>query len=332
MKIDFVVTWVDGNDPEWRKQKNEYSPKKTEEADACRYRDMDIFNYWFRAVETYAPWVNKVYLVTWGHLPTWLNTNHPKLVVVKHEDYIPEEYRPTFSSRPIELNFHRIQGLSEHFVTFNDDTIINAPITPEFFFKKGLPCDFLNVEGLYVSDPRETYAHSRVNNTWVLNNHFSYIKSFLKNPFKYVNFRYPLKSNIKNILKLENVNTFPGFLEHHMPLPFLKSTFVEGWEQDEELLDYSCRNRFRTAFDLSHLLFRYRQLVQGQFRPVSPKSRGKYFSIGNDNSDLVNEILGKRHKMLCINDSPKDVDFDKVKAEIVSAYERKLPRKSEFEI
>ena len=177
MKIDFVVTWVDGNDPEWRKQKNEYSPKKTEEADACRYRDMDIFNYWFRAVETYAPWVNKVYLVTWGHLPTWLNTNHPKLVVVKHEDYIPEEYRPTFSSRPIELNFHRIQGLSEHFVTFNDDTIINAPITPEFFFKKGLPCDFLNIEGLYVSEHRETFAHARVNNTWMLNNKFSYIKS-----------------------------------------------------------------------------------------------------------------------------------------------------------
>ena len=24
MKIDFVVPWVDGNDPEWRKQKNEY--------------------------------------------------------------------------------------------------------------------------------------------------------------------------------------------------------------------------------------------------------------------------------------------------------------------
>ena len=25
-KIDFVIAWVDGNDPEWRKQKNEYNP------------------------------------------------------------------------------------------------------------------------------------------------------------------------------------------------------------------------------------------------------------------------------------------------------------------
>ena len=32
MKIDFVVTWVDGNDPEWCKEKNKYSPKKDEEA------------------------------------------------------------------------------------------------------------------------------------------------------------------------------------------------------------------------------------------------------------------------------------------------------------
>ena len=217
-------------------------------------------------------------------------------------------------------------------MTFNDDTIINAPITPEFFFKKGLPCDFLNIEGLYVSEHRETFAHARVNNTWVLNNNFSYIKSFLKHPFKYVNFRYPLKNNIKNIVKLENVNTFPGFREHHMPLPFLKSTFVEGWEQYGDILDDSCKNRFRTAVDLSHLLFRYRQLAQGKFCPVSPGSRGKYFSISNENSQLIDEIRGKKHKMLCINDTPKDVDFDKVTAEIVSAYEQKLPRKSGFEI
>ena len=59
MKIDFVVPWVDGNDPEWRKQKNEYLPGKVPDSGSDRYRDMGTLRYWFRAVEKYAPWVNK---------------------------------------------------------------------------------------------------------------------------------------------------------------------------------------------------------------------------------------------------------------------------------
>ena len=27
-KIDFVITWVDGNDPKWQKEKNKYKPEK----------------------------------------------------------------------------------------------------------------------------------------------------------------------------------------------------------------------------------------------------------------------------------------------------------------
>ena len=59
-KIDFVIAWVDGNDPEWRKQKNEYNPSKQTDNSNIRYRDMDILKYWFRAVSEYAPWVNMI--------------------------------------------------------------------------------------------------------------------------------------------------------------------------------------------------------------------------------------------------------------------------------
>ena len=87
---------------------------------------MNIFRYWFRAVERYAPWVNKVFLVTNGKFPDWINPDNPKLVLVKHDDYIPEEYLPTFNSCAIELHLHRIKDLSEHFVYFNDDTMLNG--------------------------------------------------------------------------------------------------------------------------------------------------------------------------------------------------------------
>ena len=137
MKIDFVIPWVDGSDPAWRKEKYKYMGIDEPDAGAERYREMGILKYWFRAVEAYAPWVNQIHFITWGHLPQWLNTECPKLHIVNHKDYIPEKYLPTFSSHPIELNIHRIPGLSEHFVYFNDDMFLNGPVKPEFFFQNG---------------------------------------------------------------------------------------------------------------------------------------------------------------------------------------------------
>ena len=110
MKIDFIVTWVDSNDPEWIKSYNYYRPEKPI-TDSARFRNWDIFRYWFRAVERYAPWVNKVFLVTNGRFPDWINPECKKLVLVKHSDYIPKKYLPTFNSNTIELNFGRIKEL-----------------------------------------------------------------------------------------------------------------------------------------------------------------------------------------------------------------------------
>ena len=80
--------------------------------------------WWFRAVEKFAPWVNKIHFVTYGHLPKWLNIDNPKLNIAKHSDFIPQKYLPTFSSFPIEVNLHRIKGLAERFVYFNDDMFL----------------------------------------------------------------------------------------------------------------------------------------------------------------------------------------------------------------
>lgn len=137
MEMDFVIAWVDGNDPAWQKEKRktEHVPEVTAEADDRneRYRDWDNLQYWFRGVEQFAPWVRKIHFVTWGHFPKWLNTEHPKLHIVKHEDFIPSEFLPTFNSHTIEWNFHRILGLSERFVYFNDDMFLLNQIHPENF-------------------------------------------------------------------------------------------------------------------------------------------------------------------------------------------------------
>lgn len=331
MKIDFVMPWVDGNDPAWQEERRKYKQDSGTDARAARYRDMGILKYWFRAVEAYAPWVNRIHFITWGHLPEWLNTDHPKLHIVNHQDYIPAEYLPTFNANPIELNMHRIEGLSEHFVYFNDDMLLNAPVEPDFFFHKGLPCDFANVDNISSAGVDVVFSHIQFNNSYLISKHFSYIKSFFQFPHKYLNIAYSWKSNLKNLLKIENSGYFQGFINHHLPAAYLKQTFVDFWEKDFETLDKVSKSKFRSPFDVNQYVMRYAQLASGQFHPVSPKSRGKYIVLNDDIALYTETILNPDLKMVCINDIPEVQNFDKAVATLLSVYENKLPKKSEYE-
>ena len=122
--IDFVISWVDGEDPEWISKRNSYKEENDADVRSERYRDFGTLKYLLRGIDSYAPWVRKVYLVTEGHLPEWLNKDCDKLEVVRHEDFMPAEVLPTFNSNAIEMYLHKIPGLSEKFVYFNDDMVI----------------------------------------------------------------------------------------------------------------------------------------------------------------------------------------------------------------
>ena len=107
--IDFVITWVDGSDPEWEKEKNTYlSGAMALYNNERRYRDWQLLRFWFRGTEKFAPWVRKIHFVTWGHIPEWLNTHHEKLRIINHTDFIPRQYLPTFNSNTIDLCLHKI--------------------------------------------------------------------------------------------------------------------------------------------------------------------------------------------------------------------------------
>lgn len=140
MDIDFVILWVDGNDPDWQAEKSRYQSEKEDDSNTVnRYRDWNLLPYWFRAVENFAPWVRKIHFVTWGHVPKFLQLENSKLHIVRHDEFIPEDYLPTFSSHAIEMNIHRIPGLAEHFVYFNDDMFLLRPFEKEDFFETIFP-------------------------------------------------------------------------------------------------------------------------------------------------------------------------------------------------
>lgn len=330
-KIDFVILWVDGSDPAWLEQKNHYHSEKYGNAfvsGASRYQDWEQLPYWFRGIEKYAPWVNRIFFVTWGHVPSWLNLNHPKLTVVKHSEFIPHEYLPTFNSNTILLNLHRIPGLSEQFVVFNDDMFLMNPVVPKDFFQNGLPLDECVHNALVSPGGGDMFPHFLMNNMDVINRHFSKRQAMRKNLSKHFNLRYGA-GNIRTLALLPWWG-FTGFYNHHVSCAYRKQTFEEVWEKEFPVLDVTCRCRFRDYNNVTEWLMRYWQLAKGEFVP-RPTRFGVYYGITDDNRSLA-DVFGKsKAKVCCVNDEVPTRDFEATKKQLLEIFENFLPTPCSFE-
>lgn len=332
-KIDFVMVWVDGNDPDWKKEFAKYSKDSdtSSDKDESRYRDWDLLRYWFRGVEKFAPWVNRIHFITCGHIPSWLNTNHPKLNWVKHSDYIPAEYLPTFSSHPIELNLHRIQELEEHFVFFNDDMFLINNVEPERFFNKnGLPCDMavLNIQDLNGNVLFSNIVH---NNLRLINANFNKHSVLSSNVWKWLNFKYG--KHLLRTISLLPWYLFPGFLDAHFAQSYLKSTYNEVWKRCNSKLAQTSHTRFRSMTDVNQYIFRYWQLCSGRFHPYNVIKDSVYFDISaRFIGNIEQEIMSPTNRMICLNDSSIIKNFEELKFRLQSAFNHLLPERSEFEL
>ncbi|KNC48218.1 N-acetylglucosamine-1-phosphotransferase subunit beta [Thecamonas trahens ATCC 50062] len=103
-------------------------------AGASRFRDNNELMYSLRSIEKFAPWIRRIFIVTNGQVPSWLNIDHPRIDVIPHEDIFPDpSHLPTFSSPAIEVHLHRIPGLSDKFIYFNDDVMFGSEVWPDDF-------------------------------------------------------------------------------------------------------------------------------------------------------------------------------------------------------
>lgn len=329
-KIDFIITWVDGNDPKWQAERAKFTPQSSDGAKNKFYRTFGTLKYWFRSVEKYAPWVNKIHFVTCGQHPEWLNENHPKLHFADHVDFIPKKYLPTFSVNPIELNFHRIEGLCEQFVYFNDDQFLCREAQPFDFFINGLPCDSLNLASLMSPKEDDMYFHFLFNNVWLVGKHFNLWDTFRKNRSKFINKKYSLTENILNFKYAFKAHT-SGFCDPHLPNPYLKSTWEKMWNEEEEYLSEVCTHKFRHHLDVTQFIFRYYQLLSGNFNVISPKSKGLNLDISKDEAAITDAILNKKYLTLCVNDTNDDIDFEHCRKYINEVFKQQFPEKSSFE-
>ena len=330
-KIDFVILWVDGSDPVWLEEKKKYKPDLDIVDAANRYRDWDNLKYWFRGVEKFAPWVNNIYFVTYGHLPKFLNTNHPKLKIINHKDIIDNRYLPTYNSSGIEVNIFKIKDLSEHFVYFNDDVFLTKEVKPTDFFVNGLPCDEFSEN--VIGPSQDIFTNLLFNNVSIISKYFNKKDSKKKLKGKYYNIKYG-KNNIRTLL-LSPYKYFVGFMDPHVSQAYLKSSFEKVYELEKDEFENTSSHKFRDKTDITQYLVRYYQLLSGDFSPRK-SSFGKCFDITDDNKNtivnhILNHILNHKYKTICINDSNTNFDFEKAKQDINNAFEKILPEKSSFE-
>ena len=323
-KIYFVIPWVDGADPVWQEKKRRYHTG-CGGVEINRYRDWGTLKYWFRGVDKFASWVNKVYFITDNQIPEWMDVDCSKLTVVQHTDYIPGQYLPTFNSHSIELNIHKIKNLSEHFVYFNDDMFIIRPVKPTLFFRNNLPCDD-EVLSPIIMDKISDIGKTCANNMSIINKHFSKKKVIADSFWKWFSPCYG-----KQLLRtfcLIPWRHLPGFYNDHLPQAFLKSSFQSVWSAEAKLLDEVCTHRFRDyGRDVNQWLIRYWQFCEGKFMPVSPK-RGICFT--DVCREALTAIYRQRYPLICINDS-EEQDFERHQKELLKAFEHILPEKSIFE-
>ncbi len=332
--IDYVIPWVDGCDRGWRERKAEYTGGALTDDREERYRDWDLLRFWFRSVEVFTPWVNRIWFICDQEPPSWLNRGNPRLKIVRHEDYIPREYLPTFSSHTIELNLHRIAELSERFVYFNDDMFLLKPLKASFFFRNGLPRDQATLNPQMTDELRRKEKGGIIftiplNDTEYLNRDYDFRDCIWQHPLKWLTPRYG-RSMIRNAL-LMIWPRFVGFDEPHLPQAFLKSSFIEAWRQDEDILDATCRHAIRNDRDVNQWLIRYRQLAEGSFMPRRP-IRGAVFQLESRDEPWLETIRRQKKPMVCLNDGPLPEDvFNQKKRALQAAFHSILPEKSDFE-
>ncbi|MBK3639319.1 stealth family protein [Streptomyces sp. MBT33] len=135
--VDAVYTWVDGDDPAWQRRKAQAKGEvyHAESASDARFISRDELRYSVRSLHLFAPWIRNVYVVTDDQVPAWLREDVPGLRIATHREIFRDRsVLPVFNSHAIESQLHRIEGLAEHFLYFNDDMFVGRPVAPHAFF------------------------------------------------------------------------------------------------------------------------------------------------------------------------------------------------------
>ena len=292
--MDIVITYVNGLDPVWQAEYEKHTNTPILEK---RFRDWGTLKYLFRGIEKNMPFIRKVHLVVSGEsqVPEWVNRD--EVDVVLHRDIIPQEYLPTFNCNPIEMHLHRIEGLDEEFLYFNDDMFPMKACKPTDFFRDGKGVIRVSYH-LFALDM---------------------FKQICRNSTRVAREALGLRQSL-------------FFMRpQHICSPMLKSVCEELYEMVEPAIRSSI-SRVRTGENLNQYLFLDYMYLKGKI--INERISKRHFSVGVVSASKLRKFVTQpTHKMACINDVQLSEErYEELHTLLLDAFNELLPEKSRYEI
>lgn len=308
--IDWVFTWVNGQDPDWQELYRQWAPEVASDAsDGSRFEHRDDLMFALRSLDEYAPWIRRIHVVSNCEPPSWLDLDNDRIRWVWHEELFAEDELPTFSSHAIETTLHKIPGLAEHFVYSNDDFYLARRATPEDFFTgSGLCLSKLEGYGMVnggVTEGDPDYLNAARNSGRLL---------------------------------LDEFGGWPVHLHTHSPQSLRVSVIQEMEEKYSEDFLRTRSAKFRSASDIavSGFLFHHYAYATGRGLPVDPRTQliQQNHNFQKTFAALLrdrNRWSGSPKLSFCVNDGRGSMEngaWNKAALEFLCSY---FPAKSQFE-
>lgn len=136
-EMDAVVMWVNGEEPrfvqEFDRERRSYfadkDPSKYWSINSKgRHRDNGELRYCLRGIEMNIPFIRKIFVVTNGQRPDFIDFSSPRIDLVTHDQLFDTDCLPNFNTFAIESVLHNIPGISNNFIRFSDDHFICKPM------------------------------------------------------------------------------------------------------------------------------------------------------------------------------------------------------------
>ena len=311
MPIDAVYTWVDDTDPRWRRSLDRVltsgrPPLHPEAVNPSRFRNRDELRYSLRSLSLYADFVRRVFIVTDGQVPTWLDTDRSDVTIIDHSELLDPAHLPTFNSHAIESRLHHIDGLSEHYLYLNDDFMFGRQVTAgTFFTANGLAKMFPDELAPIPSGPPTTDDR-------------------------------PVDSASKNVRDLmrRHLGMHVRCKMQHVPYPQRRSVLAEMERRFPEEFERTAASRFRQPTDVNipSCFTHYYAFATG--RSVPGDIEAEYINVGFRWSSLqMRRLLDQRDRdAFCLNETDlqpaQAASVDRAVQQFLSAY---LPVRSRWE-
>lgn len=292
--MDIVITYVNNLDPEWQKDYEKHTNTPILEK---RFRDWGTLKYLMRGIEKNMPFIRKVHLVVAreSQVPEWIDRTNVNIVL--HSDIIPSEYLPTFNCNPIEMHLHRIKGLDEEFLYFNDDFFPLKPFKSTDLFDNG--CGILGIS-------RHLLA-------------LNMFKKICRNSNRIARKALDMKPSL-------------FFLRpQHICSPMLKSECEEIYNKVKSDIEASM-TLTRESNNLNQYLFLDYMYLKGKL--INKRLSKKHFSLGiASKSKMRNFLKNPTHSLVCINDvQMSEESYIDIRNSLLETFEQILPKKSKYEI